>query len=216
MYIRVVYGIDVFGRVDRVKGNGGFSVGTRFFHIWWVPVIPLGSYVIVDEWEEGFQGVHIPLNLKSLLFAWGRGALGVAGVFSLLLMLVTSNVEQRVFFPVVACAAAGLIALSYLFTRASPHRARELAERLAAAAGLLESASTGRGARRRTTPVGPLRRDKPMPAATPYRAAEAPRTWRPPPPPSATQPRAVPSLAAAPATPDPSADAPTDGPRFLR
>jgi hypothetical protein len=49
-------------------------VGTAFFHLFFIPLIPLGSYIVLekdDEWE-GFKGIHIGLSFKSWLYAWGR------------------------------------------------------------------------------------------------------------------------------------------------
>ena len=65
----------LFGRTDKVDGL--FYVGTSFFHIFFIPLIPLGSYIVRkedDNWLAGFKGVSIGWSIKSVLYAWARAA----------------------------------------------------------------------------------------------------------------------------------------------
>src|SRR4051812_32568123 len=77
-----VYGERLFGRVDRVPGL--FCVATMFFHVNFVPLCPLRSYLVVEgsEQGDGFKGVRIPLRFKSILAGYLRGWLGAAAVFT--------------------------------------------------------------------------------------------------------------------------------------
>lgn len=70
------------GRVDQVPGT--CYVATRFFHLYYVPLIPLSSWVIVhgSENSAGFKGQQIPLSMKSVMFGWLQGYLIVFGLIS--------------------------------------------------------------------------------------------------------------------------------------
>lgn len=65
----------LFGRTDKVPGL--FFVGTSFFYFCFIPLIPLGSYIVRyqdDDWFGGFRGVSIGISVKSVVFAWLRAA----------------------------------------------------------------------------------------------------------------------------------------------
>lgn len=66
----IIYGLRFFGRV---RECGSSYVATRFFHIWYVPLIPVGSQLILRSNEDGsVQGVSVPFNVKSMLAAYLR------------------------------------------------------------------------------------------------------------------------------------------------
>ena len=79
----VVFGTGLYGRVDKVPG--AFSVATKFFHIFWVPLLPLGSHIVVDETDDGWNGVPIELSGRSVLAAYLRGGLIGGGIWSIVL-----------------------------------------------------------------------------------------------------------------------------------
>lgn len=68
----VVHGTRFYGKVDRVPGL--CYVRTRFYHVQFVPLIPLESFVLVEGTNEE-RGQKIPLSIKSVLTAWVRTAL---------------------------------------------------------------------------------------------------------------------------------------------
>jgi hypothetical protein len=76
------YGEYLFGQVDHVPGR--FYVSTKFLHFNFVPLIPVRGYLVRDGSDNGtvFQGVRIPLSLKSVLAGYLRGWLGVAAIFT--------------------------------------------------------------------------------------------------------------------------------------
>jgi hypothetical protein len=63
----------LFGRVDKVAG-GLFYVGTVFVHIFFIPLLPLQSFIVrrdKDRWVA-FEGIPTTLSPKSALHAWVR------------------------------------------------------------------------------------------------------------------------------------------------
>jgi hypothetical protein len=71
----IIYGQKHYGKVDHVPGL--FYVVTEFLHVWYVPLIPVKSQLVVDGSEDGsgFKGLRIPMNFKSVFMAWYRAAL---------------------------------------------------------------------------------------------------------------------------------------------
>jgi hypothetical protein len=83
------YGVDWFGKVYSLPSH--FSVKTRFFHIGDLPIIPLGSYFVVEK-EDGVSNLAdatgpraFPIGwvAKSVTIAWLR-----ASLWSLALLLI--------------------------------------------------------------------------------------------------------------------------------
>lgn len=71
----IISGQGNYGKVDVVPGF--CYVATRFFHLYYVPLIPLGSYVIKAGTEDGdrFEGVKTTFSFRSVLAAWVRTVL---------------------------------------------------------------------------------------------------------------------------------------------
>jgi hypothetical protein len=136
----IIWGNGLYGKVDHVPGL--FYVASRFGHLYYIPLIPTESVLILDgsETSEGYRGVSIGLSFKSILFAWLRVALllfgvygAVAGVIHLFMLFgghPNANhwtAAQSIAFAVVGF---GMLYASYRFSKASPHRALELGKRL--------------------------------------------------------------------------------------
>jgi hypothetical protein len=60
-----IVGARLYGKVDALPGL--FFVKTRFLHVYWIPVVPRESYLLLDpkHSSEG-HGVRIPLRWKSV------------------------------------------------------------------------------------------------------------------------------------------------------
>src|SRR5262245_12924163 len=74
------YGTQYRGRVDHVPGL--FHVVTRFFHLWYLPIIPLGSELVGASGCREANGRRVPLQVRSVLAAYARaygGLLAVVG-----------------------------------------------------------------------------------------------------------------------------------------
>jgi hypothetical protein len=116
----IVFGLRKFGWVDQVEGLG--TVATTFFHIMFVPLIPTGSHLMVDD----DRGISVPLSMKSVLVAWFRSFLFWGALLSWVAALPSTGL---------ACCSAvpltvGYFALPLLVRKASPARAAELREQI--------------------------------------------------------------------------------------
>src|SRR3954466_4220447 len=74
----IIFGSRLTGKVDEVPGL--FHVATRFGHVYYLPLFPLQSYIVLGRDGRRFRGVPIPLNTKSVLLAWARGLPSLAAV----------------------------------------------------------------------------------------------------------------------------------------
>jgi hypothetical protein len=78
----IVYGTRCYGRVDELEELG--AVETKFFHLFWVPLIPLGSMFVFDD-DEGLDDgekrfASLPFSFKSMLVAWTRALFVLFGL----------------------------------------------------------------------------------------------------------------------------------------
>jgi hypothetical protein len=131
----VIFGTRNYGKVDHVPGL--FYVATSFFHINFIPLIPVTTYIVVDGSD---RCVRIPMCFKSVLTAWARLGLilGVIlalvfGCFSFMEGLAAQDLGAiasalGLFFTSALCGV--FFWLTYLFSKATNHRAIQLAERL--------------------------------------------------------------------------------------
>ncbi len=130
----LAWGKRFYGTVDRVPGM--FYVATLFLHIFWIPLLPVGTWVCALESSEHTFGrsKRIRLSVRSLLMAWTRFFLiavavvcGIAGTGGLIAMWTEWRwIELPVWL--LAALVAALIGLwcLRLFEPASFHRAKAL------------------------------------------------------------------------------------------
>jgi hypothetical protein len=130
----IVYGHRLYGYCDAVPGQ--FHVATQFVHIWFVPLVPLGSYVVLEGESEGnsWRGVKIGFSLKSLLFAWGRAGLilsTLGGLVGGVMLLADAEILGGLASLIAAVVCGVAVFASYrLLGNASPARTQELFAKL--------------------------------------------------------------------------------------
>jgi hypothetical protein len=75
-----VHGERLYGYIDRVPGL--CYVATQFFHFNFVPIFPLGTYLVLDSANAppAMQHRCIGMNLKSVLIGYFRGWVGLATI----------------------------------------------------------------------------------------------------------------------------------------
>lgn len=138
----IIWGTRLFGRVDEVPGL--FHVATRFFHLWYIPLIPLGSSLILSKEGNSYRGMDISLSGKSVLIAWLRvglilGTL-VLGFVGLVLLAATArggSIWPGIGVEVLAviCLVGAILAWT---TKGLCHASYERAVQLAERAGMSE------------------------------------------------------------------------------
>jgi hypothetical protein len=65
----IIYGVRPYGIVE---SHGGEYAQTSFFHLWFVPLIPTGSFWVTNETEEGKAGYAIDMHAKSVIAGFAR------------------------------------------------------------------------------------------------------------------------------------------------
>lgn len=127
----VIYGTRLYGKVDHVPGL--FYVATTFGHIDFLPLVPTGSYLILDD-GTGEKGVKIGLHLKSVLTGWLRAGCFVAAPLLVVAAMIEGGSHRAGHtspwgLALTGVALLAVAILSYFITRAGRHRAVALAER---------------------------------------------------------------------------------------
>jgi hypothetical protein len=129
----IYYGSSFFGKVDNVPGV--FHVATKFGHIYYIPLVPSQSFLVLERTSSGIRGVPIPFSWKSMLAAWLRASFIVIAVISLVMLFALgqgrATTSDYVTASVTLAGAVGLLVWSYFMLRvgrASYERAIELAD----------------------------------------------------------------------------------------
>ncbi len=133
----IYFGTSKYGKTDCL--NGLFYVVTDFFHVYHVPLVPMGSYVMIDG-TNNTRGAKIGISGKSVLVGYLRcfgvlAAIICTALFALPFMegrAANNKVfsEERILYLGIAILSVVLVVLSYYWTKPSPVRALQLAEKL--------------------------------------------------------------------------------------
>jgi hypothetical protein len=77
-----IHGRHLYGKVDHMPGL--FYVSTEFWHLNFVPLIPLRSYIVLDRSKnaQNCSRKQVPLRLKSVFVGYLRGWLGAITIAS--------------------------------------------------------------------------------------------------------------------------------------
>jgi len=82
----IIYGTRMYGSYDAIDGLG--VVSTRFIHIFWIPLIPIGTIFVTGEDEDGYRGVDLPFSIKAAFATYVRTfalLMGVSTMFSVVM-----------------------------------------------------------------------------------------------------------------------------------
>lgn len=121
MYI--CWGTKPYGTCDNVPGL--FHVATWFFHVNYLPLFPTASHIVLGKSGDQYHVIKIPLSVKSILLAWCRTALFLAGTVVTLLAVVAladpRSAPARDYGPMnllaLSLGAIGLFALFMIYPR---------------------------------------------------------------------------------------------------
>ena len=132
----IIWGSRMCGVVDQVPHI--CHVATRFGHVYYIPLIPTQSYIVLEQQGDSFYGKAIGLSGKSVLVAWLRAALVVGALVAAVATIVAVARHD----PLLAAAWAILVvvlAAAYFVTtrwRALTHASYERAVQLGEMVGL--------------------------------------------------------------------------------
>jgi hypothetical protein len=81
----VIYGTRFYGQVD---GHGGQRQLTKFFHLYYVPLFPVGTMWVTRTLDQGYNGHAVRMSGRSVLAGYARvwgpiaaiGALAAGGI----------------------------------------------------------------------------------------------------------------------------------------
>lgn len=87
----IIWGSQLYGKTDEIQGIG--HVATRFGHLYYIPLIPMGSMFITGQEGEHYLGAPISLSARSVLLAWAR-AVSILATIGSLIFLVTATPDM--------------------------------------------------------------------------------------------------------------------------
>jgi hypothetical protein len=136
----LIFGARTYGRVDEVPEI--FHVVTRFAHLWYLPLLPMESYLVLAVPGRERVAVKIGLSVRSYMTAWLRCGLVLFSLFLVAWLLValvgplrqqsgTAWIEPAIMLPVTISLLLWTLFGSF-WRRASYTRAVRLAERAGA------------------------------------------------------------------------------------
>ncbi|WP_137935896.1 hypothetical protein [Chitinivorax sp. B] len=120
-------GTKLFGKVDELDHET--YVASLFHHLFGIPLIFKGTYLVVADYPTGFAGTKIIISWKSVLFAYLRTLLFIPVIFGILAIIIalmdrswgTFGIALQAIVP----AWLGFI-ITYKLGEASPVRKRKL------------------------------------------------------------------------------------------
>ncbi len=140
----LIWGSRLYGRVD--EGPGLFHVATKFGHLWYFPLIPMGSHLVIDQGPHGWRGMPLPFSFRSMLAAWVLAVVMAAAIASGIFAIIVvpdpraASLTERV----VLGALAGLLILLALFLWKSRWMRRASYERACALCDAADVSDEGR------------------------------------------------------------------------
>lgn len=146
-----VIGTRLFGGTDEVPGL--CHVATKFFHINFLPLCPLTSYLVLKQnfGHRSFQGVEIPLDGKSVALGYVRALATAAALFTGIWFIATANdptATNDKWISLVYFLLTFLLACLLMWHKATRRASRERATELATLLGSKLGPRFGRLAQR--------------------------------------------------------------------
>lgn len=114
----ITFGTRYYGHMEKTRS--GLSVATLFFHIMWIPFVPISSAVMRDDAPL----VGLPLSLGSVLMTYVRTICLFAPLIVWGMTTADHSSDQLALYLAIPCAL--VFVLSYLLVFAAPHRAEAI------------------------------------------------------------------------------------------
>lgn len=124
----IVWGTKLYGRVDQVEKE--MHIATQFFHVQFIPLIPLRSFIVSNytDSQGEFERIPIAMSLKSVFAAYLRTGLIIGSLY--FLFNAISNLHSNQSLATLQLMSGSFLALSiwisYQLMRANEKRAKEL------------------------------------------------------------------------------------------
>lgn len=99
------FGTRAAGAIDRCEQT---RVETHFWHLWWLPLVPIGSYLIVGEGEAGRRAIPLGWHTRSVVAGYLR-------TWSVLFAIASAWLVTRRGTPGIGALAVGLSAAAIGF-----------------------------------------------------------------------------------------------------
>jgi hypothetical protein len=107
----IIWGTRFYGRIRQC---GGSFLATKFFHIWFIPLIPVGTHLVFSDMGDSFRGVEAPFSFKSVMAGYLRIWGPIAFLFALLSTIGGASGAQEPLEAVVIGAFGGLVTVALL------------------------------------------------------------------------------------------------------
>lgn len=106
----IVYGTRFYGKI-RACGRSFF--GTQFFHIWYVPLIPLGTHLVLDTNGTSYRTMPASFSFKSMMAGYLR-VWGPIGAFAAMMIGISgmSDLSDEPAAMVLAGVFTGVVVLA--------------------------------------------------------------------------------------------------------
>jgi hypothetical protein len=114
-----VFGYAYFGTCDRVPGH--IYLVTYFFHVAYIPLVPLNSFIVTSWRDEQLFGKEIPISKKSVVLAWSRMLSFFITFFAAIYTVGAWNSGTRL-EAIVATAITAAAFITYLLLMILPRR----------------------------------------------------------------------------------------------
>jgi hypothetical protein len=85
----IITGQKPYGKCDVVPGL--FYVATWFFHFDYLPLVPMGTRLILNQTGDTYRFIKLPFSPRSLLYAWSRAAFLLAGIIAWICTIAALN-----------------------------------------------------------------------------------------------------------------------------
>jgi hypothetical protein len=130
----IIYGSRFTGKVDAVGDL--FHIETEFGHIYYIPLIPMRSYLVFEKSGGRIRGLPVSMNWKSVLVCYLRVYLGLQAMVTGIMLIAASQATRVPVMDIVVTAllltasAAGFIWTYFMqgIGRASYERAIKIAQ----------------------------------------------------------------------------------------
>src|ERR1044072_9707471 len=81
----VIYGTRFYGEVN---SYGGQRQLTKFFHMYWVPLVPISTLWVTRDLDEGYSGHSVAMSGRSIAAGYAR----VWGPVAAICAVITGNI----------------------------------------------------------------------------------------------------------------------------